>query len=113
MPARRNRHGLVNLARQIVMPTMTADERIPLDEAEGRIEGRKLSEIESNSTPENPDEMGERSGRTAIPISRLGAGRSQVQILSPRRQKAPQIAIFVVSGGVQKRETGSTASKLF
>lgn len=57
--ARRDRHGLVNLARQIVMPTLTADERIPLDEAEGRIEGRKLSEIESNSTPENPDEMGE------------------------------------------------------
>jgi hypothetical protein len=53
--ARGNRHGLINVARQIATPpAMVADDRVPLGEAEGRIGGRKLSETESNSTRRKP-----------------------------------------------------------
>lgn len=52
-----NRHGLVSVARQIATRAIAADDRVP-GEAEGRIEGRKLSATDSNSTREKPDRTG-------------------------------------------------------
>ena len=47
------------------------------------------------------------TGRRRPCLDRLGAGRSEVQILSPRSEKGPQVRAFLVHAGGLKRRCGS------